>query len=376
MALPRLAQVRSPRSTALLGSLARELRRRKRNQTVADLLPELENALARQRLRSAMTRTDLDILVIGAGVSGLTTAICLAEAGLRVKIWAAEPPEQTTSYAAGAMWGPYLVEPVDRVRVWSAQTLDVLRQLATDPQTGVRLIPGVEASRKPVDPPEWGSRLDGFRMCDASELPDAFTIGWRYTAPLIDMPTYLGYLARRLAAARGSIEIHQVRSLDQPVGVAPIVLNCAGMGARDLVPDPDLSPIRGQLVVVENPGITEFFSEDTGPSPDLTHFYPQGNTLVLGGTAQPGDWSRKPNSESAEAIVARCAEVEPRLRNARILGHRVGLRPTRPCVRVEGEQLDDIHVIHNYGHGGAGVTLSWGCANEARDIAVARLGSG
>ncbi|WP_422774205.1 FAD-dependent oxidoreductase [Plantactinospora sp. WMMC1484] len=48
-----------------------------------------------------MARTDLDALVIGAGVSGLTTAICLAESGRRVKIWAAELPEQTTSYAAG-----------------------------------------------------------------------------------------------------------------------------------------------------------------------------------------------------------------------------------------------------------------------------------
>lgn len=125
-----------------------------------------------------MSRTDLDALVIGAGVSGLTTAVCLAEAGLRVKIWAAEPPERTTSYAAGAMWGPYLVEPVDRVRVWSAQTLDVLRHLATDPATGVRLVSGIEASRTPVEPPEWGSQLDGFRMCEPSELPDGFATGW------------------------------------------------------------------------------------------------------------------------------------------------------------------------------------------------------
>jgi D-amino-acid oxidase len=311
-----------------------------------------------------MTRTDLDALVIGAGVSGLTTAICLAEAGLRVKIWAAEPPQQTTSFAAGAMWGPYLVEPVDRVRVWSVQTLDVLRQLATDAQTGVRLVSGIEASRKPVDPPKWGNQLDGFRTCDASELPDGFATGWRYTAPLVDMPIYLGYLERRFTVAGGTIEICRIDSLDEAIGTAPTVVNCAGMGARGLVPDLDLTPTRGQLVVVENPGISEFFSEDTGLSSDLLHFYPQGGTLVLGGTAQPGDWSREPDPDTAAAIVARCTEVEPRLQDARIIGHRVGLRPARPYVRVEEEQLNGVRVIHNYGHSGAGVTLSWGCAAE------------
>ncbi|WP_431728327.1 FAD-dependent oxidoreductase [Verrucosispora sp. TAA-831] len=316
-----------------------------------------------------MSRRDLDALVIGAGVSGLTTAICLAEAGLRVTIWAAEPPEQTTSNAAGAMWGPYLVEPVNRVRVWSAQTLDVLWQLATDPQTGVRLVSGIEASREPVAPPEWGNQLDGFRLCEADELPDDFVAGWRYTAPIIDMPTYLGYLEQRFAACGGQVEIRRIDALEQAAGVAPVVVNCAGMGARDLVLDPELTPIRGQLVIVENPGITEFFSEDTGLSPDLLHFYPQGETMVLGGTAQPGEWSREPDQGAAVAIIARCSDVEPRLHGAKVIGHRVGLRPTRPGVRVEEERLDGVTVIHNYGHGGAGITLSWGCAAEV----VARL---
>ena len=318
-----------------------------------------------------MSWTDDDALVIGAGVSGLTTAICFAEAGLGVQIWTAEPPLETTSVAAGAMWGPYLVEPVDRVRAWSDRTLEVLRSLATDPDTGVHLVSGIEASRTPVKAPEWGSRLDGFRMCAPDELPHGFVTGWRFTAPMVNMPIYLEYLQRRLAAAGGSIELRRISSLHEATDAAPIVANCTGIGASDLVPDPDLIPIRGQLVVIQNPSITEFFSEDTGQSSELLHFAPHGNTMVLGGTAEPDHWSRTPDPATAAAIVERCADIEPRLRRARVIDHRVGLRPTRPHVRVEAEHVNGSLMIHNYGHGGAGVTLSWGCALEARALSAA-----
>jgi D-amino-acid oxidase len=312
-----------------------------------------------------------DALVIGAGVCGLTSAIRLAEAGFRVGIWTAEPPHETTSVAAGAMWGPYLVEPRERVRIWSARSLEVFREMAKDPDSGVHLTPGLEASRIPVDPPKWGDQLDRFRMCEPDELPAGFVAGWRFVAPLIDMPRHLDYLQQRLHYAGGTIEVQHVRSLTETVGAAPVVVNCTGMGARDLVPDPELTPIRGQLVVVKNPGLTEFFSEDTGLSSDLLHFSPFGNTVVLGGVAQPGQWSREPDAATSAAILARCAQVEPRLRDAKVLDHRVGLRPTRPSIRLETQSLDGTHFIHNYGHGGAGVTLSWGCAEEVAAAAHA-----
>ncbi|GAA0903145.1 FAD-dependent oxidoreductase [Virgisporangium aurantiacum] len=318
-----------------------------------------------------MPRSLTDVVVIGAGVSGLTTAIRLAEAGRRVSVWTADEPLATTSMAAGAMWGPYLVEPLDRVQAWSAETLHELRHLADEPGTGVRLVAGVEASREPVKPPDWGSQLDQFRMCAPVELPNGFATGWRFVAPLVDMPVYLTYLQRRLRAAGAEICLRRIGSLAEAASAAPVVVNCAGIGAHDLVPDPELFPVRGHLVVVENPGITEFFSEDTGSSPDLLHYAPHGNTVVVGGTAEPRQWTREPDPSIATAIITRCATVEPRLRHARVIGHRVGLRPTRPRVRVEADRVGHAVVVHNYGHGGAGVTLSWGCASEVTTLAVA-----
>lgn len=299
------------------------------------------------------------VTVIGAGVAGLTTAVVLAEAGTPVQILAEDIPGPT-SQAAGAMWGPYLVEPKESVDRWSQRSLEVFRELAVDPATGVRITTGLEATRHEDEAPDWARALPGFTPVATSELPAGFRSGYRFAVPLIDMPAYLGYLQDRLRAAGARIEIQRLDALPTD----GVVINCTGMGAAKLAGDTTLRPIRGQHVVVSNLGLTEFFSEDTGDSPDLLCIYPQGDVVVLGGTAVDGVASTDPDPHAAERILERCTAVEPRLRSADVLEHRIGLRPTRPRVRVEAEQVQGGLLIHNYGHGGAGVTLSWGCAEE------------
>jgi D-amino-acid oxidase len=299
------------------------------------------------------------VLVVGAGVSGLTTAVQLAESGFPVTVWSSGTGSATTSYAAGATWSPYLVEWTDRTRAWSFRTLEMLRELATDPATGVRLVLGMEAAPGPVEPPEWHDQLAGFEM--VTDLPAEFTVGWRFVAPVVTMPAYLDYLRARAVTAGATLEERTVDRLD----VAPVVVNCAGIGARELVPDAHLTPVRGQVVIAENPGLTEWF---VGMSEPPVYHFPHGDTVVLGGTAQAGDATTAPDLELAEAIRDRCAQVEPRLKDVPIVGHRVGLRPVRRTVRLERERIGDTEVIHNYGHGGAGITLSWGCAAEIEQM--------
>ena len=135
--------------------------------------------------------------------------------------------------------------------------------------------------------------------------------------------------------------------------------------ARHVVPDPDVHPIRGQVVVIANPGIEEFYIDHSTPAPDVIYLFPHRDTVVLGGTMVDGDWDTEPRPEVAERILADCAVAEPRVREAPVLAHRVGLRPGRPEVRLEAVPLDDGRVLwHNYGHGGAGVSMAWGCAAE------------
>jgi D-amino-acid oxidase len=179
------------------------------------------------------------------------------------------------------------------------------------------------------------------------------------------MPTYLGYLTDRLRAAGGRIDTVPVSNLDQALAVAPVVVNCAGIGARELVPDPGVRPVRGQVVVVTNPGVEEFFAEHPGPSRQLLYVLPHKSTVVLGGTAEPDRADLTPDPAVTRRIVARCTEAVPALAGATILAQRVGLRPARDAVRLEPEDRPAGRIIHNYGHGGGGVTLSWGCAREA-----------
>ena len=301
-----------------------------------------------------------DVVVIGAGVTGLTTGICLAEAGRTVTIRSATLPDQTTSVAAGAIWGPVHVGRDERVLPWAERSLEVLTGLATDPDTGVRMVSGMEARRIEAGPPFWSPLLPSLRMCEPGELPPGFTGGWYYTAPLATMPVYLGYLRSRFEQAGGTIELSEVTELN----VAPLVVNCTGVAARDLVPDPAVYPVRGQVVITENPGIKEFFISRDEIPPASVYMFPHGDTVLLGGTVEEDDWDLTPNPLIAERIVANAAVIDPRLGAARILGHRVGLRPIRSEVRLESERIGDSVVWHNYGHGGAGISLSWGCAAE------------
>jgi D-amino-acid oxidase len=311
--------------------------------------------------------SESDVLVVGAGVCGLTTAICLAEAGLKVAIRTDRLPLQTTSAAAGAVWGPHLVEDSERVARWSRATLATLLDLATRPGTGVQMVSGTEAWREPGEPPAWSGMLPETRLCGAGELPDGFAGGWRCTAPVLTMPVYLGYLLDRFTGSGGQLSIAPVSSLADLADSAPTVINCTGVGARHLVPDPEVVPVRGQAVIVTNPGVTEFFVGTGDETKELAYLFPHGDTVLLGGTEQHGNWSMDPDPGTARRILADCTAIEPRLAGARVIAHRVGLRPLRPRVRLETERPEPGRLlIHNYGHGGAGVTLSWGCA---RDIA-------
>jgi D-amino-acid oxidase len=163
---------------------------------------------------------------------------------------------------------------------------------------------------------------------------------------------------------RGARIVRQtIASLTALAGPRTIVVNCTGLGARNLCDDRAVVPIRGQLLRIAGPGPDQVLLDKHD---DYTaYIIPRADDCILGATAQVGDDDLEPRSADTNFLLDICAALDPRLCGARILETVVGIRPGRPTIRLEHEALGSgRHVVHNYGHGGAGVTLSWGCATE------------
>lgn len=311
-----------------------------------------------------MTDT-LQVVVIGAGISGLTTAISLLDAGHAVQIVAAEPSATTTSALAAAVWFPTHVGPWERVLRWGEDTYDVLAVHADMQVPGVVMRESLGLYRQPPGEPEWAAAVGGVRVAEADELPPGYRYGLRFAVPLAEMPIYLPWLVGRVGELGGEFVQRHVQSLHEVGGGADLVVNCAGLGARELIGDRALYPVRGQIVRVTNPGLTLSVRDEHHPG-GRAYVHPRRDDCILGGTLDEGRWDTTVDMAVGAAIIERCWDLVPALRNARVIEHVVGLRPGRSTVRLEeDEQLSSgARVIHNYGHGGAGITLSWGCARE------------
>lgn len=294
------------------------------------------------------------VVVVGAGVTGLSCAVRLAEAGHRVDVLARDLPLETTSVVAAALWYPYKALPAERVTAWSATSYDAFAELAKE-ETGVRMLVGTEVLPVRTGDPWWSGAVPDLEHVAP---PATYADAWSFTAPVIDMPVYLRWLRGRLDELGGTITRMALAALPQ---TEDVVVNCAGLGSRRLAGDLDVHPVRGQVVLVEGVRLDRWWLDSAGP----TYVVPRSDTVVVGGTDQEGDWSRTPSPETAEEILRRASVLVPELARARVVAHRVGLRPVRPVVRLEAEG----RVIHCYGHGGAGVTVSWGCADEVTRLA-------
>jgi D-amino-acid oxidase len=331
---------------------------------------------SRSRARALSDIIDaMRITVVGAGVIGLTVACRLADDGHDLRLIAAALPHDTTSSVAAAIWYPYRAYPQADVTRWAAFTYRALTELTEHDDSGVRMRSGRELCREPTADPWWASAVPDLERL--TDVPQGYRDGFRLTVPVIDMSAHLDWLAARLAKRRIPIELRALAELDDAPG--DLIVNCTGLGARTLLDDQEMTPVRGQVIVVEQFGLDEWTLDDSDDGDgdgngdgQPTYIVPRERTVVLGGTAEAGldDMTARP--DIAEGILERCARLVPAVKHARILAHRVGLRPGRTAVRLErGMTRGGRTVIHCYGHGGAGVTLARGCAEDIAALATA-----
>ena len=307
------------------------------------------------------------VIVVGAGIVGATTAWRLAERGWEVELWSDVDWAETTSAVAAAIWRPYRVEPEIDVLRWSRRTLEIYQELARSPDTGVTMVPGLELGRAPMPDPGWAAALPSFTHAGADRLPPGYVDALAYTAPVIAMNTHLPWLIDQVRQMGVQVRRQRVTDLSALGRSFPHVVNATGLGARSLVPDPGVYPVRGQVLRLTNPGLTEFRLDYDHPD-GLTYVVPRGADVIVGGTDQENNWNTEVDDDESDEILTRCRALCPELGDAQILDRSVGLRPARASVRVARENTREGRLYHNYGHGGAGVTTAWGCADDVAEL--------
>jgi D-amino-acid oxidase len=308
-----------------------------------------------------------EVLVVGGGVIGLTAAVRLQERGAAVTVWTAHDPGATVSSVAAAVWYPTRVAADPRVLRWAADTYAEFRRQIDAGVPGTLLRRTRMLLRHPIaGPPWWASAAGGVEVC-AAAAPYRHEL--RYAAPFAEMDVYLAWLRDRVTGAGGRIERRRLTRLDE--ARAPVVVNATGLAAGGLCADRDVQPARGHVVLVDNPGLDESVRDEDDPA-GVTYVHPRSRDVVLGGTFETGRGDLAPDPAEAAAIVRRCVALVPELAGARVRGEKIGLRPVRhggPRVGAE-PAAGGGRLVHAYGHGGAGMTLAWGCADEVADLAL------
>lgn len=321
------------------------------------------------------------VAIVGAGVSGLTCGVVFAERGHRTAIFAKEIGQRTTSGAAAALWFPYDVKPANKVIPWAIETFQALIDLARNSNSGVSIIELRQLSRsQEIQIPDWaiplGARPLSFSVMSSGVETSlkSFKSGFSLSVPLMDTTIYLDYLTNRFSKADGQMtENVRLENLEDVDPKFDLVINCAGIGVRELLPDDtDLEPHRGQVVIV--PKIKDLSNAVVCDDAPLMYAIPRRNDCVFGGTNELSD-DLAADSATTTRIIAECSRAL-KIDKPNLLTERVGLRPFRKSgVRVERARLRNGRtVVHNYGHGGSGFTLSWGCAEEVFDLATGSAG--
>ena len=333
----------------------------------------------------------VSVAVVGAGVIGLSAATHLLERlqyNLKVTIIAEKfSPDTISSDRSGGLIGPPRGAGQDKAWAWTESTIRRLETLYDPKDSSVNGITFGEGYAE-IDPTVVTGKEDVVQkmlknFCiidDQSEVTEyripPMDAGHRiasFSTFTVATSIYLPWLLKRFKGLGGVTEERKINNLSELIGSYDIVINCAGLGARELANDPLVYPVCGHIVSVSASWISKWllmgFSKETPH--ERVHFIIQHHRVIVGGTNYAEDESCDEDAVVFDKLLKRCKEALPSLCDASIIEKWVGVRPLRKGgTRLEKEELPagSGTLIHCYGHGHHGVSLSWGCAEEIGDI--------
>lgn len=362
--------------------------------------------------RAEQTDPHIDVAVLGGGVIGISTALYLELRGYSTAIYTEkipfrdEPaPRFATPYAAASIKPASVTMSGQQLALSISQ--DVFRLFADAGSMGVRQQPHFVVYERDRADPAYAEVVRGFRRLSEVERhpkrPGARSVfGWQFEAYFAELPAYLSRCYALYESIGGHVFERSLTRDDCRDLPGEALVNCTGLGARDLFPDPRPWTVHvGHQVLADGVSLVrndagEPFSYNYTRDPDAVedgtagevYAYPRMDTLVLGGSrieVSPddewnGDVPGRSRSVGGVEVPSRIVELNEELLETYAgvtleqgtLTGRYGFRPVRDPdghgVRLERVSLDGRPVVHNCGHGGAGVTLSWGSAAKACEL--------
>ena len=322
------------------------------------------------------------VAVIGAGIIGLPTAVLLTEVFSKpeVTLISEKFSPDTTSDVSGAIIWPAddsnIGSADPRRQEWTRITFQYLyecfsSQLAK--KLDISLVLTYEIFDGHREDPWWKDFVLGFRHVKEEEMKTLHYPArqcWAFSTLVMPCRKFLSWQMEQFKAKGGIVVQKRLKSLQEIDGDYDIIINCTGLGSSELVNDHQMYPVRGQCIIVKAPWIKHaFIYGEEGEK--ITYVLPRADDVLLGGTEDIDEWSEQVHPVISEEIMERCSKYFPALSTAPVVKEIVGLRPGRKTVRLEVDDEITKHstVIHNYGHGGQGVTFFRGCALDVVKLA-------
>jgi D-amino-acid oxidase len=307
-----------------------------------------------------------NIAIIGAGISGMSTAFLLMKKGYNPIVYAKAFTPNITSDRAAAFWFPYHIRNDKRGIQWCQTSYSYYQKLAEQSDTGISMHQLIKVLRKGVEEEEpiWIDFMPegSCRIMDSKELKPGIAKAYDIIVPLIETQIFLPYLQKQLRLNGVKFIEKEISNFEELTDDYDLTINCSALGAKKLCNDDKIIPVRGQVGLLSPRNQFPIYLDNEKP----LYIVPRKDAIIVGGTYEEKVEVEITEQSTIQRIINNAYEVFPELKQQQIIGSWAGIRPYRPEVRVEHEK--GTNIIHNYGHGGSGFTLAFGCAEEVTAI--------